>query len=276
MEERSARSADGVLNLPMVLRDIVVFPHTMVPFVVGRKPSLAVERALAEDKTLFLATQRNAKVDNPVPDEINSVGTVATIVQHLKLPNGNVKLLVEGGAGGGCWRSRRTGRLLPRGPQAHRAQGGGQPRGPGDDEPDLHPLRALHQVLAGLPYETMLSTVRIADPGRLADTIAAHLPVGVEEKQGLLETISPSTAWRAWPACWRERSRSSGWTRRSTTGSRSRWRRPRRSTTSTRRSRPSSRSWAARTTGSTRSRSSGRRSRPPACPRRPRRRPSRS
>src|SRR4029453_4349913 len=98
MEERSARSADGVLNLPMVpLRDIVVFPHTMVPFVVGRKPSLlAVERALAAGKTLFLATEAQSKGENPVPDEINSVGTVATIVQPLKLPNGNVKLLVEG------------------------------------------------------------------------------------------------------------------------------------------------------------------------------------
>src|SRR5512134_242594 len=98
MGERLTRSAERLAQLPMVpLRDIVVFPHTMVPFVVGRKSSLlAVDRALGQDKRLFLSTQRNAKVDNPIPDEINSVGTVATIVQHLKLPNGNVKLLVEG------------------------------------------------------------------------------------------------------------------------------------------------------------------------------------
>ena len=90
--------ARSVTTLPMVpLRDIVVFPHTMVPFVVGRKPSLlAVERALAGSKKLFLSTQRNAKVDDPGSDDVNAVGTVATIVQHLKLPNGNVKLLVEG------------------------------------------------------------------------------------------------------------------------------------------------------------------------------------
>src|SRR5262245_37165034 len=98
MGERSARSPESVTTLPMVpLRDIVVFPSTMVPFVVGRRPSLmAVEQALAGSKKLFLSTQRNAKVDHPSPDEINSVGTIANIVQHLKLPNGNVKLLVEG------------------------------------------------------------------------------------------------------------------------------------------------------------------------------------
>jgi len=99
MQERAKRS-DTVSTLPMVpLRDIVVFPHTMVPFVVGRRGSLlAVELALGGDKQIFLSTQRNAKVDNPNSEEINSIGTVATIVQHLKLPNGNVKLLVEGTA----------------------------------------------------------------------------------------------------------------------------------------------------------------------------------
>src|SRR5436190_12259663 len=101
MQERPKRS-DSVSTLPMVpLRDIVVFPHTMVPFVVGRRGSLlAVEQALGGDKQIFVSTQRNAKVDSPKPDEINSVGTVATIVQHPKLPNGNVKLLVEGSARG--------------------------------------------------------------------------------------------------------------------------------------------------------------------------------
>ena len=100
MQDRTRRSGDAVSTLPLVpLRDIVAFPHTMVPFVVGRRASLlAVELALSGDKQVFLSTQRNAKVDSPNPEEINSVGTVATIVQHLKLPNGNVKLLVEGTA----------------------------------------------------------------------------------------------------------------------------------------------------------------------------------
>src|SRR5437867_4749501 len=84
--------------LPLVpLRDVVVFPYTMIPFVVGRKSSLvAVEKALLGDKRIFLATQRDAKIDDPKPDEINFIGTIANIVQSLKLPNGNIKLLVEG------------------------------------------------------------------------------------------------------------------------------------------------------------------------------------
>src|SRR5215467_12758805 len=84
--------------LPLVpLRDVVVFPYTMIPFVVGRKSSLvAVEKALLGDKRIFLATQRDAKIDDPRPEEINSIGTIANIVQSLKLPNGNIKLLVEG------------------------------------------------------------------------------------------------------------------------------------------------------------------------------------
>jgi ATP-dependent Lon protease len=173
------------------LRDIVVFPHTMVPFVVGRPSSLmAVERALAGEKKLFVSTQRNAKVDQPNPDEINSVGTVASIVQHLKLPNGNVKLLVEG---------EGRARIL---------EMEEDPEGffevvlkPIERQTDVTPevQETMNRVSGlferfikyspGLPYETMLSTVRISDPGRLADTIAAHLPVGVDEKQSLLEMV---------------------------------------------------------------------------------------
>ena len=85
-------------QLPMVpLRDVVVFPYTMIPFVVGRRSSLsAVEKALAGNRRIFLATQRNARIDDPRPEDINSIGTIANIVQSLKLPNGNIKLLVEG------------------------------------------------------------------------------------------------------------------------------------------------------------------------------------
>jgi len=75
----------------------VVFPYTMIPFVVGRRSSLsAVEKALAGNRRIFLATQRNARIDDPRPEDINSIGTIANIVQSLKLPNGNIKLLVEG------------------------------------------------------------------------------------------------------------------------------------------------------------------------------------
>ncbi|MCP3978720.1 MAG: endopeptidase La [bacterium] len=194
MEERDLRSDGGVLNLPMVpLRDIVVFPHTMVPFVVGRKSSLlAVEHALATDKKLFLSTQLNAKVDSPSPEEVNAIGTTATVVQHLKLPNGNVKLLVEGIA-----------RCRLQEIEQH-ADGyfsvlieeiEADTEVPAEGKDLMTRVGNLFERYIkhapGLPYETMLSTVRIADPGRLADTIAAHLRIDVDEKQVLLEMIHP-------------------------------------------------------------------------------------
>ena len=85
-------------RLPMMpIRDVVIFPHMMTPFVVGREASVrALEEALAGDKKIFLATQHDASVDDPSPDEIFQVGTVANIVQSLKLPDGNIKVLVEG------------------------------------------------------------------------------------------------------------------------------------------------------------------------------------
>src|SRR5262245_2500430 len=85
-------------RLPMMpIRDVVIFPHMMTPFVVGRESSVrALEEALAGDKKIFLATQHDASVDEPNPEEIYQVGTVANIVQSLKLPDGNIKVLVEG------------------------------------------------------------------------------------------------------------------------------------------------------------------------------------
>src|SRR3954464_5861484 len=85
-------------RLPMMpIRDVVIFPYMMTPFVVGRESSVrALEEALAGDKKIFLATQHDSSVDEPRPDEIFSVGTVANIVQSLKLPDGNIKVLVEG------------------------------------------------------------------------------------------------------------------------------------------------------------------------------------
>src|ERR671928_721975 len=85
-------------RLPMMpIRDVVIFPFMMTPFVVGRESSVrALEEALGADKKIFLATQHDASVDEPRPDEIYHVGTVANIVQSLRLPDGNIKVLVEG------------------------------------------------------------------------------------------------------------------------------------------------------------------------------------
>src|SRR4029450_8735713 len=95
---RDKDKMDVIETLPMVpMRDVVVFPHMMIPFVIGRQSSVkALEFALVKGKRIFLSAQHDATRDNPAPDEIHTLGTICNIVQHLKLPDGNVKVLVEG------------------------------------------------------------------------------------------------------------------------------------------------------------------------------------
>src|SRR5881296_1010555 len=175
--------------LPLVpLRDVVVFPYTMIPFVVGRKSSLvAVEKALLGDKRIFLATQRDAK-----PDEINFIGTIANIFQSLKLPNGNIKLLVEGVTRGKVLEIRENEGYL----SAQLEPIEGKVELTTEIETEMGKVVSLFEkyvkLSPNLPYETMISTIRVSEPGRLTDTIAAHVQVGIEEKQNLLETFNPA------------------------------------------------------------------------------------
>jgi len=184
---------DKLEHLPLVpLRDVVVFPYTMIPFVVGRKTSLtAVEHALTADKRLFLSTQRDARTDEPKPDEINHVGTVVNIVQSLKLPNGNIKLLVEGISRGKVLEIREAEGYFITVLESIDVK----PEMTPEMETEMGKAVSLFEkyvkLSPNLPYETMISTIRVSEPGRLTDTIAAHLQVGVEEKQNLLETFDP-------------------------------------------------------------------------------------
>jgi ATP-dependent Lon protease len=179
--------------LPMMpIRDVVVFPHMMTPFVVGRESSIrALEEALASDKKIFLATQHDASVDDPKPNEIYQVGTIANIVQSLKLPDGNIKVLVEGLERGritklsheeGCFRVTVQTR-------AYRTV----------NTPSLEQLvqRATSlfeqyvKLSQSLNYETMIAAVKVDEIGKFTDTIAANLNVSIEEKQELLEIFDP-------------------------------------------------------------------------------------
>src|SRR5450432_4290559 len=94
----TSKDKSDTRRLPMMpIRDVVIFPYMMTPFVVGRESSVrALEDALAGDKKIFLVTQHDASVDDPKPEEIYQVGTLANIVQSVKLPDGNIKVLVEG------------------------------------------------------------------------------------------------------------------------------------------------------------------------------------
>ncbi|MBI3449513.1 MAG: endopeptidase La [Acidobacteria bacterium] len=184
---------DSVESLPMVpLRELVVFPHTMIPFVVGRKSSLlAVEQALNEHKKIFLSSQKDAKIDNPGADDINAIGTIANVIQSLKLPNGNIKLLVEGGFRGRVLEIREENGYFTSLVKVIDRKVEVTP----DIEKEMHKAVSLFEkyvkLSPNLPYETMISTIRVTEPGRLTDTIAAHLQVSIEDKQKLLETFDP-------------------------------------------------------------------------------------
>ncbi len=180
-------------TLPIVpLRDVVVFPHMMMPFVIGRPSSTrALEHALGKDKRIFLAAQHDASTDDPKPDDIYTMGCVANVVQSLKLPDGNIKVLVEGveRARAVEWKEdkgffRVVVKVLPR-----------QKEMPADIEETMTRVVSLFEQYVklsnNLHYDAMIAAVRVDDPGRLADTIAAHLLVGVDEKQNLLEIVSP-------------------------------------------------------------------------------------
>src|ERR671914_2930724 len=180
-------------TLPIVpLRDVVVFPHMMLPFVIGRPSSVrALEHALLKDKRIFLAAQHDAQVDDPQPSDIFTMGCVANVVQSLKLPDGNIKLLVEGidRARAIEWKEdkgfyRVVVKVLPK--QKERID---------NAENTMARVVSLFEKYVklsnNLHYDPMIAAVRVDDPNKLADTIAAHLLVGVDEKQNLLEIISP-------------------------------------------------------------------------------------
>src|SRR6266446_3296782 len=97
-DKKDPRSKGGVRTVPLLpLRDIIVFPHMVVPLFVGREKSVsALERAMSQDKEIVLAAQKKAKTNDPTPEDIYTVGTIGHIIQLLRLPDGTVKVLVEG------------------------------------------------------------------------------------------------------------------------------------------------------------------------------------
>ena len=187
------REKQEMKRVPMMpVRDMVIFPQQMTPFIVGREASVrALEEALAGDKKIFLSTQHDASVDDPKPEEIYAVGTLANIVQSVKLPDGNIKVLVEGveraralsiGAEEGFFRAtvRLLGARVEPSPQV---------------EQTVQKITALYEqfikLSQSLNYDTMIAAARVDDPARLSDTIAANLQLPVDEKQDLLETVDP-------------------------------------------------------------------------------------
>ncbi len=181
-------------KLPMMpIRDVVIFPYMMTPFVVGRESSVhALEEALAADKKIFLATQHDASIDEPKPADIFQVGTIVNIVQSLKLPDGNIKVLVEGIERGKILQVTETEGFLQATVRVARYATETTPQ----IEAGMQRVTTLFEqyvkLCQSLNYETMIAAVRMEDPAKLTDTIAANLQLSIEEKQGLLEIFDPA------------------------------------------------------------------------------------
>jgi len=181
----------GVPVLP--LRDVVIYPYMVVPLFVGRERSIkALEIAMAADKQVLVATQKNASEDQPTEDSIYRVGTLATVLQLLKLPDGTVKVLIEG------VRRARVARFLP-GEEYFFAdiefieEKEADPR---QTEVMLRSLKSQFEQYVKLnrkiPTEILASVLAIEDASRLSDNIAAHLSLKLEEKQKILEMLDLS------------------------------------------------------------------------------------
>src|SRR2546425_10126484 len=189
-----SKDKSDLLALPMVpIRDVVLFPYMMIPFVIGRPASVkALELAFSGDKRIFLATQHDASVDDPKPNEIYSVGTIANIVQSLRLPDGNIKVLVEGVERAKAVQiveeERYLRAILKVPPQANTPVAA--------NEALANKATSLFEqyvkLSQNLNYDTMISAIRVEDASRLTDTIAANLSISIEEKHQLLEIFNPA------------------------------------------------------------------------------------
>jgi len=183
------------VGLPVLpLRDIVVFPHMIVPLFVGREKSVkALEHVMHEGKQIILLTQRSPSVDDPAPADLYEIGVIGTILQMLKLPDGTVKVLVEGSRRVKVKNYTRTDEFLE-----------AQIEDLADattDQQGAPEMEALSRAVASqfeqyvklnkkIPPEVIVSINQIEEASKLADTIAAHLTLKIEEKQNLLEAAS--------------------------------------------------------------------------------------
>ncbi|MFN2577106.1 MAG: endopeptidase La [Pyrinomonadaceae bacterium] len=192
MEEYSDRTPADIARFPMVpIRDVVIFPFTKVAFKIGRPGSVrALEMALASDRTIFLSTQHDATVDEPTPDQIYRVGTIARILQSQRQENGQIKVVVEG-------RERATTIRVDNNAGAFTAT---VRRAPVVSEEGVR-TDALVQKIAQLieqhlrlapdvQPDALQTAMRNADPSHMADALSSQLRISVEDKQGLLELFS--------------------------------------------------------------------------------------
>jgi len=183
----------GNLYPVLPLRDIVVFPHMIVPLFVGREKSVrALEDVMKDDKQILLVTQKNAAQDDPTTADIYSVGTIGTVLQLLKLPDGTVKALVEGGARARIARYAENEAFFQAYAEAMPDQPGEQSELEALARTAVSQFEAYIKLNKKIPPEVLVSINQIEDSSKLADTLASHLTLKIAEKQDLLETETVS------------------------------------------------------------------------------------
>jgi ATP-dependent Lon protease len=185
---------DDLRKLPMMpIRDMVIFPHMMTPFVVGRESSVrALEEALNGDRKIFLATQHDARVDEPQADEIYTVGTIGNIVQSVKMPDGNIKVLVEGLERATAVEMNDTDGFFVATVRTYPTQLESSPQTDQLIQRVMSLFEQYVKLQQALNYETLVAAVRTDEPGKLADTIAANLQLEIPEKQKILDVFDPA------------------------------------------------------------------------------------
>ena len=185
--------ARGALFPVLPLRDIVVFPHMIVPLFVGREKSVrALEDVMKDDKQILLVTQKNAAQDDPTTTDIYMVGTVGTVLQLLKLPDGTVKVLVEGGQRARIQRFADNDLFFQAFAETIGESTGAQQETEALARTVVSQFEQYIKLNKKIPPEVLVSINQIEDPGKLADTVASHLSLKIPEKQELLETAAVS------------------------------------------------------------------------------------
>ncbi|OFV89357.1 MAG: endopeptidase La [Acidobacteria bacterium RBG_16_68_9] len=192
-DARDGMPGGNVVRVPLLpLRDIIVFPHMVVPLFVGRQKSIkALEEAMNRNKFILLAAQRDAKTNDPSEEDIYRVGTMGTVVQLLRLPDGTVKVLVEGK------KRARVVRYLDQ--SQYFLVDAEEIEEECSKTTEIEALtRSINSTFENyvklnkkIPPEMIMSVASIDDPARLADTIVAHLGIKIEDKQALLEIENP-------------------------------------------------------------------------------------
>lgn len=192
-ENTPESTSNAIAVVPVLpLRDVVVYPHMVIPLFVGREKSIrALEAAMDDDKRILLVAQKSAEVDDPQVEDIHEIGTLSTILQLLKLPDGTVKVLVEGAERASVIQFQTTDEFFS---AQIEPKGAGEQAGEREVDVLMRSLLTLFDQYVKLnkkvPPEILTSLSGIDEPGRLADTIAAHMALKLDEKQRILEIES--------------------------------------------------------------------------------------